>query len=201
MSINLHLLFSAKHKDGGIPEIFGTKSTAECSRISSMVPFENVTTQSQFIHPPIIKWMYVDHIEKCTKVFVAVAMVAGIADIKFEISENGKYITIEYTWPTALFRANELFEDEIRDKNMKIDLNHPKIHSLTTELLNSGITENSYPKGSIIVQLPSQVQREIGTWKKKAVKRNDGSKIALLEFKGYMQQQIIDEADTSIIFN
>jgi hypothetical protein len=156
-----------------------------------------------FKNPPVGTWMYIDHEEKCTKVFVAIPMISEVSDIKFELAENGQQVTIEYPWPTAIFRALELFEDDIKSQNTltKIDATHPKIHSYTSELLNMGITENSNPKGAIIVQLPIKVQTDIGSWKKRAIKKENGTKIAFLEFKGFQQQQIINEADTTISFN
>lgn len=192
------------YKELNIPEISGTtasKVTAGSSKTSSTkVSFENYKTQVEFINPPVFTWTCVDHDENCTTVYVAVAMISDATDIKFEIAENGKYVTVEYVWPVALFKAHELFAEEIKG-NKGINSSHPKLHSMMTELLNSGITQNSYPKGSIIIQLPICVQKEIGTWKKNAVKKEDGTRIALLEFKGFMQQQHIEEADTSISFD
>lgn len=72
---------------------------------------------------------------------------------------------------------------------------------MTTHSLICNITEKSKPKGEIIVKLPAKAQREIDSWKKKAVKRDDGSKIILLELKAYQDDIIIQDADNHISFD
>lgn len=147
--------------------------------------------------------MYADHIQKCNFVFVALPIISGANDINFVLSEDGMKVAINYTWPTAIFRAQELFSDEINHPNPKcrISVDHPKIHALTTHLLDFQITENTNPKGTISVLLPIRVQREVGSWTKKAVKKSDGTRIVLLEFKAYQESLIIKDADTTINFD
>lgn len=193
-----------------LTEILGEKSKKEKSCEGSRKPvlcstsFEiNENLNAEYSNPPIGKWSYFDHKSKCTKVYLAAVMFSGVSDIKFELSEDGEEVTIFYTWPTSLFRAEELFQDEINSDNttIKIDVNHPKIYSYSSALLDLGITENTFPRGIIKIKLPVKVQKEIGTWKKKAVTRSNGTKIIILEFTGFQQQQIIDEADTTITFD
>lgn len=159
--------------------------------------FDNI----EFINPPVMPWVWTDHERKIKIVQVAVALIAGARNVDFEIFENGEKIAINYVWPQAIFKPIDLFEDEIRSVVEPISINHPKIHSLTTQLLSSGITEKSLSKGKIIIPLPIKIQREIGTWKKKAVKKSDGTRIVLLEFKGYQENTHIKEADTTISFD
>ncbi len=72
---------------------------------------------------------------------------------------------------------------------------------MQSHMLACGITENSKPRERVMIRLPVQIQRENGTWVKKAVKKPDGTRIALLEFKAYQECLIINDADTKINFD
>lgn len=97
----------------------------------------------------------------------------------------------------------ELYHDEINSKNLetKISADHPKIHSLVSHLLSEEITENSFPRGRISIKLPVAVVRDVDGWIKKAIKKQDGSKIVLLELKAYQDKSIIKDSDTTIVFD
>lgn len=151
-----------------------------------------------FMNSSIVAWSYRDHEKKCEMVIVAVPIIAGARDISFEIADDGLNITINYLWPESIYNAKSLFHDEIAD--LSISTNHPKIHSLTSALLKAGITSNSNPRGKIRISLPTKIQREVGSWAKKAKTKLDGSKIVVLEFTGFQEKLIIKEADTRIIF-
>lgn len=153
-----------------------------------------------FENAPYMTWVWMDHERKCKIVNVAVPMITGIKNINFSISEDGSKIFINYCWPSAIFKPKELFSDEIYD-TMKISPDHPKIHSMSTHLLSSGITEKSNPTGRIVIKLPIRVMREEETWTKKPIKKDDGTRIVLLEFKGYGEKNHIKCADTTISFD
>lgn len=156
-----------------------------------------------YSNPPVMTWNFTDHEQKCDIVYVAVPVVSGSQNCKFSISEDGMSVCIDYVWPSAIFHPKELFADELNNVNpaSKISANHPKIHALTSHLLNCGLTVNSKPRGKITVTLPLKVQREIGTWKQQPIKKADGSRIVLIELKGYQENVIINDADTSINFD
>lgn len=82
-----------------------------------------------------------------------------------------------------------------------IPATHPKIHAMTTFLLKNNITENTIPKGKIFIRLPIRVQREVGTWTAKPVKKADGSKVLLIELTGFQESFIIKDAYTKINFD
>lgn len=148
-----------------------------------------------------MSWVWTDHIRKCQFVNVAVPTFSGVKDVNFRISEDGMNVKIQYTWPSSMFNPVQLFSNEIQELNSQTSVNHPKIHALASMLLSRGITEKSGPKGQIIVALPVKIQRECGSWTKKAVKKNDGTKIILLEFKGFQEDTHIKEADTNLSFD
>jgi hypothetical protein len=183
-----------------IPEITGNKSKRPTEQVinSNFQPNNDSNNNVTFSNPPILKWFYTDHKEKCIKVVVAIPLFTGIRNINFEIAENGEEVSFKYTWPSAMFRADELFSQQIK-KNI-LDNTHPKVHSLKSALLEQAITENTFPTGLIKVKLPIKVQKEVGTWTKEAIKANDGTRVVVVEFKGFQQQQIIKEADTTISF-
>lgn len=153
---------------------------------------------SEFLKPPIRTWTWTDHERQCTIVDVAILIFTGAVDVNFEISNDGHKIYINYVWPPAIYQPLELFGEQIAAG--EITPNHPMVHSLQTQNLATGITEKSKPKGRIGVKLPIRVQRESNTWTKRPIAKNDGTRIALLEFKGFQENIHIKEADTYLRF-
>lgn len=183
-----------------IPELLG--------EISQNTYLQEVTkdtsNETEFINPPVVVWKFTNHETKTDHVYVAVSILSGTSGINsVTIAEDGMNVTLTYNWPSTIFKPDELFADEIyhTDPKQKIAANHPKIHSMISHLLENGITNNSAPKGAINLTLPCRVQREIGSWKSKAVKKSDGTKIVLLEFRCFQIKKIIEDANTSIKFD
>lgn len=160
---------------------------------------EDDSDSVQFFKPPITKWVYTDIQQKCTFVNVALPVFSGSQDITFSIHEDGMKVSIHFSWTQELYVPEQLLAHEIYAIN-GISLNHPMVHSLATHLLDSGYTEKSIPRSKITITLPLKVQRDVGTWTKYALTTERGSKIILLKFKGYQENQIIKDADTSLIF-
>lgn len=146
----------------------------------------------------MVSWICDDHEKKCKLIYVAISIISGASDINFEIDDDGLKVKLNYTWPTAIFNPKELFAHEL--KNV-ITPDNPKIHTMVTHLLSSGITEKSRPRGKILISLPIKVQREMDTWQKHAIKCPDGTKVALLEFRAYQENTVIKHADTSLCFD
>lgn len=167
--------------------------------------YVNKSTDSiaEFGNAPVVTWIHTDHERKCDFVNVAIVIFSGCKDLNFHLSEDGTTVSLNYSWPNAIFNGKELFSDELKypNTNKSVTLSHPKIHSFTSGLIERGITENTIPRGSITVTLPMTVQREVGTWTKKAISKEDGTQIVLLQFRGYQQNIIINDADTSIHFD
>lgn len=160
-----------------------------------------VETKVEFSNPPVQTWVWTDHIRKCKFVQVAAPIFAGSKNVNFVISEDGMSIILNFNWPTPIYRPNELFEHEINAIVQPITSDHPKVHSLTTQLLENGVTEKSNPKCAVKIYLPLKIQREAGSWTKKAIQKVDGSKVVLLEFKGYQESSYIKDVDTNILFD
>jgi hypothetical protein len=160
-----------------------------------------ICSDVQYNNAPVIKWCQIDHAENCTKVFVAFTPFCGVSDYNVQLSQSGKLVTIGFTWPTPIFKAKELFPKSSIQTTLPNELARElKINSLKTALLSAGITENSSPKGSIVVELPIRVQTESGTWTRSGIKEGE-NRTMILEFKGYQDQTSINEQDTSFSFN
>lgn len=183
-----------------IPELGATSSVAENNVVDTAIDGEDIYKESntEFLNPPSLSWVYTDLDLKCTFVNVVLPIISGSKDIHFHITEDGMQVIINYSWSPSIYIPKALFSNEI---NNEIPATHPKIHSLSIQLLESGISEKSIPKGKIIVALPIKVQREVGSWTKKTETKIDGTKIIFLEFKGYQEKQIIKDADTSLVFD
>lgn len=54
------------------------------------------------INPPITKWTTIDHDEKCTFVFVAIAAIGGATQHTFQFNETGTQITVSFVWPKTM---------------------------------------------------------------------------------------------------
>lgn len=183
----------------GIPELSGLAfSTSRRLADSPELPSESDFQSIRFRNAPFFTWVYFDHEKSMDFVCVAIVALSGIANINFEISEDGMRVSFHYTWPTAIYRAAELFEKAINEKG-KLSIQHPKVHAFVANALENGVSSHSIPKGEIIVDLPQKVQRIPSSWKKEAMTVN-GTQIILLEFSAYQKSLIIDDADTSITF-
>lgn len=156
----------------------------------------------EFLNAPYVTWICPDHEKKCTFVYAAIPVFAGSRNIYFTLSADGMKVSLHYTWPFAMTRAEELFHDQLNsdDEKTKIQLNHPTLFTFTSSLLKTGISEKSNMKGTIIVKLPVEVQRDETTWKKTPVQRPDGTQIVLLQFQGFQESTHVKHADTSISF-
>lgn len=163
----------------------------------------DINENNEFIHSPVIVWTNEDHDVKINLIYVAVAMISGASDINFNVSEDGLEVILNYKWPKAMFDAEDLFYDQLYNEVIedRISKNHPRVHALKSQLLKMGFTKNFAPKGKIVVKLPQKVQREVGSWAKTAVKKFDGSRIVLLEFKAFQEQLVIKDADKFINFD
>lgn len=132
-------------------------------------------------------------------VCVAVVTFCGIRNINFEIAADGLQVFIHYVWPTAIYKAIELFENA-KNGREKLSIQHPKVHAFVLNALDCGVTSKSNPPAEIIIDLPQKVQRVPSSWKKEAIVSGD-TNIVLLEFSAYQKSLVIDDADTSINFN
>lgn len=127
---------------------------------------------------PFLTWTYLDHEAKCEYVCVVVSTISGSQDINFVLSKDGTTLVIHYVWPSAMYTPTQLFHNELtRDENA-MTVNHPKLHTFVTHLLEKGITEESRPRGTLSITLPKKVRRELDSWTKEEVQSN----IFLLQF-------------------
>ncbi len=184
----------------GIPEIDGHISNDNIANAPhSGLNSDRDEKESEYQKPGIQTWTWTDHQRKCQYVCVIIPIIAGSKDITFSISEDGLKVLIHFTCPKPTFRPAELFEDQITSGEM--NENHPRIHALVTHLLAEGVTPNSKSRGMIQVKLPAKVQRENNTWTKRAINKQDGSKVIFLELKCYQDEPYINDADFSIKFD
>lgn len=121
---------------------------------------------------PFLTSAYTDHELKSDFVIVVVAAISGSRDINFTLSDDGMTLMLNYIWPSAMVRPQELFHEEMTREENPWTLNHPKLHALMSHLLERGITENSRPQGCISMRLPRKVQHDLKTWTKCEVDDN-----------------------------
>lgn len=182
---------------GSIPELNGTVGHGHSSSdlpASSMASLPSI----RFTNPPFWTWEYFDHQRNMDFVCVAVVTLCGARGITFEISEDGMYIVVHYVWPTAIYKAAELFATA-KHGNAVISMHNTKVHSFVSNALRNGVSVNSEPRGEVEISLPRKVQRIPSSWKKEAISV-DGTNIVLLEFSAECNEIFIVDADTSINF-
>lgn len=186
--------------DGEILELgpIGIASTSQ-SRPSASSSSSKVDGGIQFTNAPYLTWIYTDHVKRFDFVCVAVTMISGSRDITFTLSDDGMKLYINFVWPMAMYSAEELFKEYLVGPNA-IQMDHPKVHSYSSRLVECGLMKNSRPSGTIAIQLPMKVMREVGSFSIKTVQSVDETRIAMLEFQAYQKKQYIDDANTSITF-
>lgn len=188
-------MWNAKVKCG-----IAKRSRMNDSAVQSSLDIES-NPNIEFKNEPFVTWMYTDHELKYDFVCVAVPIISGSQDVNFTLSEDGMKVIIGYTWPSSIYTAHQMFNNELTDEINPITIDHPKIHAFRTRLLELNLSENSRPRGSVTINLPIKVQRDSGTWKKSGKKCSADAKIAMLEFRAYQREIFIAEADTSINFH
>lgn len=152
----------------------------------------------QFVNPPHVIWVYFDHIKKLDIVCVAVSVISGARNVDFFLSEDNVTLNVTYAWPSGIYSPEELFRSKLKGDN-PWTIDHPKIYAFNNRLLECDLSDKSLPQASIVLTLPMKVQRENGTWTKSGVKTNDGL-IVMLEFQAFQKKRVIEDADTSIVF-
>lgn len=152
----------------------------------------------RFNNVPFWTWTYTDHERRMDIVCVAVVVFSGSRNVNFTMSEDGSQITVKYIWPTAMYKAVELFK-HAREGPEKLTIYHPKIHSFAAHVEEHGISNSSSPQGEIVIELPQKVQRDPKTWKRVPVQENN-TNIMLLEFDTFQKSLLVDDADTSMNF-
>lgn len=147
---------------------------------------------------PFCVWQYTDHIKKNDYVCVSLSIISGCRDVTPKLSEDGTKLIVSYIWPKAIFQAKTLFAAEIT-KN-ELTLQHPKVHSFVSNLMDFGITANSSPITQTTITLPCKVKRELGSYERKAIKV-DGTNVLMMQFTAYQKSLLVDEADDSLNFD
>ncbi|KAJ6647637.1 hypothetical protein Bhyg_03104 [Pseudolycoriella hygida] len=158
-------------------------------------------TNIVFRNAPYVTWVYVDHTRKCEIVCVAVAAISGSRKVNFCLLEDNITLNITYIWPSAIYSPEELFRSKLNPVGEhRWTMDHPKIHSFKSRLIECGLTSRSLPEALIVIKLPMKVQRESHTYKRSGVKTADGGNIVMLEFESFQKEQILEDEDTSIVF-
>ncbi|KAJ6639794.1 hypothetical protein Bhyg_12541, partial [Pseudolycoriella hygida] len=166
-----------------IPEL-GHPETSSHGRPADFTALDGSHSDIRFGNAPYITWIYTDHQKNVEYVCVAVCVISGCRDINFIVSDDGTKLTLNYVWPSAIYSPEELFANKLLKNEMSLD--HPKIHALNSRLIDREITLQSRPQGSMTIDLPKKVLREIGTWSKTGVKSKE-TRIVLLEFQAFQK--------------
>ena len=114
--------------------------------------------------------------------FIAVALPSGVREIFFKLLGTGpetNLAEIGYSWPEALYEVEALFAKALREKSM--NLNHPKIVALKTELENHREHINSKPRGSIELTFPVSVKTDTDSITYKLGKGTNGEIVLMAD--------------------
>lgn len=185
---------SAKTAICKIPELGSNFSTPSMKR-SCPVTFE---VPVEIFNPPYNTWQYTDHDEETDFVCVAINIFTGSNSISFDISEDGLKIIVRFAWPTAMYKAAEMFAEQLKDGS--VAKHHPMIHAMSSTMLASGVTDNSKPEGQWIVPLPCKVRREVLSYKMSKI-QSGTTKIMFLRFTAYQNDAIIEQANRTMKFD
>lgn len=199
--MNFCKLSTAKSHDvpaeNSIPELAGSGGTSVNKRKRDDEDYQDDSEEPQisFVNPPFMTWIHYDNREKVDMVSVVVPVVSGSEDVDFVLSEDGMKLVINYTWPTLVVVPRVLF----CRRAQSMPLSHPRINSMSAELVKREISERTKPCGSIVVRLPIKVQREVGTWEYEGLRMNNTDAI-LFQFRAYQAKAVIQDAVTKVDF-
>ena len=191
---------AVRNFDAKIPELgeHGIKAVVASKPSQKRAPSSYETSDVRFKNAPYIVWVYTDHDKQNEIVCVSIPIISGARDVDFFLSDDNITLNVTYIWPSALCSPEELFKKQL-GADGGWTMNHPKIHSFKTRLLELELTKNSQPEASIEIKLPLKVQREAHTYVKGGVKTKDGN-VVMLEFQAFQKQHVIADADTKIQF-
>lgn len=148
---------------------------------------------------PHMVWTYKDHSEQKEFVCVVVPTVTGSRDINFVISDDGLQLTIEYVWPAPLLDPTQLFYDVVDEEGDAISMSHAMVYSYKLRMDEMDVSRKSMPGASLVIKLPLKVQRELGSFKKQALKCGE-SRVVMIQFTTYQKKRALIDADTSFQF-
>lgn len=151
------------------------------------------------MNTPYWVWKFFDHEKDLEFICVAVVAFSGIRNVDFEIAPDGMTVYIHYTWPTAIYKFKELFSKSENDDKTPLTMNHPKVHAFVANCLDNGVSQNSMPKGQIVIELPEKIQRLPSSYKTEAVCVG-GTYIIQVTFSAEPRAVVIETADRSIVF-
>ncbi|KAJ6639445.1 hypothetical protein Bhyg_12190, partial [Pseudolycoriella hygida] len=139
------------------PKVFGAHFRKTKARLGEfVVKPANVTG---IINPPYKTWTHTDHQLKLDFVCVSINVFTGCKKMTFDITEDGLQVVAKFVWATVMHDPVNMFHNSIAKRRLSAD--HPMIHAMTSDLLDSGITENSTPEGQWVKPLPCKVRREV----------------------------------------
>lgn len=90
----------------------------------------------EIINPPYNTWQYTDHDVGTDYVCVAINIFTRSNSVNFDITDDGVKIIVRFAWPTAMYKAAEMFAAELQDGI--VPKHHPMIHSTSSTLICYG---------------------------------------------------------------
>jgi len=155
----------------------------------------SVTHENQ----PVIVTVFKDPISQNDRVLALVTLPSGAKDVQFNLSPDGRSAIVDYEWPKALYTMDDLFRRWIDKKELQIY--HPKIIAVQSELEKFRDTVDQAPRGSIHISLPIEVQTATSTWSKTGIKRTDGVMMLLVELMAHQKAYTVKQTDTALTFD
>lgn len=139
---------------------------------------------SSFSHQnfPIVCSKFTDPDTEREKVLMVASMPGGSENIRIEISEDGRMVTVRYAWTRSMCDIRELFRHQLMKKDFTTY--HPMVLSFKAQLLKAKSSIEAAPDAAIQVRLPIQIQKSLGSYQTWEIRQNDGSSVLMAEFTG-----------------
>lgn len=120
---------------------------------------------------------------------VSTLLPSGATQYDVTLSDDGRQLRVMFEWPASMYDMSNLFREELADG---VQPYHPKFIAHRAELKNVRATKIQRPKSWFIIRLPIVVQTDRASVKRTPRKREDGSKILVIELIGLPNEYVKD---------
>lgn len=147
---------------------------------------------------PVLTEKFVCPETEFEKMMVVCSLPGGAQDVKVDINDSGTVAIIKYRWAKNMYNVEDPFKVQIESN--ELSTHHPMSVAFKAGLANVRKKIDAAHDSMITLWLPIKVQTPRSTWKKWAIKRDDGSLTVMAIFTGFAKEYLKKESDEKVVF-